>query len=128
MPKEIILLVVCKYGSVSQVERLTKEHPEWFPDFEDNIPFDAVEDPLLKANKRLEFLQQQTEILSQKLIGSEDQPSLIDDMKTAIDDVKCNQNEANQQLSEKLTKVIHWGWVIGGVIIVLLIVLISQIS
>ena len=112
----------------SQVKRLTKEHPEWFPDFEDDIPFDAAEDPLLIANKRLEFLQQQTKILSHKLIGSEDQPSLIDNMKTAINDVKSHQNEYNQQLSEKLTKVINWGWVIGGVIIVLLIVLISQIS
>ena len=112
----------------AQVKRLTKEHPEWFPDFEGDISFDEVEDPLLRADKRLEYLQQQTKILSQKLIGSEEQPSLIDDMRTAIDDVKSHQNESNQQLSEKLTKVINWGWVIAAVIIVLLFVLVSQIS
>ena len=50
----------------AQVERLTKEHPEWFPDLEGDISFDEVEDPLLRANKRLEYLQQQTKILSQK--------------------------------------------------------------
>ncbi len=110
----------------AQVKRLTKEHPEWFPDFEGDIPFDEVEDPLLRANKRLEYLQQQTKMLSQKLIGSEseDQPSLIDDMKTAINDVKSDLSESNQHLSEQLSKVIRWGWVMGGVIIVLLLVLI----
>lgn len=112
----------------AQIERLTKEHPEWFPDFEGALPFEAVEDPLLRVSKRLEFLQQQTKILSQKLIGSEDHLSLIDDIETAIDDVKSDLSESNQQLSEKLSKVINWGWVIGGVIIVLLFVLISQIS
>ena len=110
----------------AQVKRLTKEHPEWFPDFEGDIPFDEVEDPLLRANKRLEYLQQQTKMLSQKLIGSEseDQPSLIDDMKTAINDVKSDLSESNQHLSEQLSKVIRWGWVMGCVIIVLLLVLI----
>ncbi len=121
-----------------QVKRLTKEHPEWFPDFEGDISFDEVEDPLLQANKRLEYLQQQTRLLSQKLIGTEsedqrtlldeNQPTLLTEMKTAINDVKSHQNESNQQLSEKLTKVINWGLVIGVVIIVLLLVLISQIS
>ena len=121
-------LMIYPEGFEAQVERLTKEHPEWFPDFEADIPFDAVEDPLLIANKRLEFLQQQTKVLSQKLIGSEDQPSVIDDIKTAIDDVKSDLSESNQQLSEKLLKVINWGVWIAGVIIVFLLVLISQIS
>ena len=113
----------------AQVERLTKEHPEWFPDFEGDISFDEVEDPLLRANKRLEYLQQQTKMLSQKLIGSEseDQPGLIDDVKTAIDEVKVDLSESNQQLSERLSKVIRWGWVMGSVVIGLLLVLISFI-
>ena len=108
----------------AQVNRLTKEYPEWFPDFEGDISFDEVEDPLLRANKRLEYLQQQIKILSLKLIGSEseDQPSLIDDMKIAINDVKSDLSESNQQLSEQLSKVIRWGWVMGCVIIVLLLV------
>lgn len=159
----------------AQVEKLTKEYPEQFPDFNGDIPFDVFEDPLLQTNKRLEFLQQQTKILSEKLIGSEDQPALIDDMKTAINDVKTDLNESNQQLeglredtkillekligsgyrwesenkhslieeinisienintilsesNETLSKLTVLGWVMGGVIIVLLIVLISQIS
>lgn len=113
-----------------QVKRLTKEHPEWFPDsFDDEISFDEVEDPLLQANKRLKYLQQQTKVLSQKLIGSEsedqldafeDQPSLIDD----INDVKSDISESNQQLSEQLSKVIRWGWVMLCVIIGLLLILI----
>ncbi|MCG9128835.1 hypothetical protein JT359_14695 [Candidatus Poribacteria bacterium] len=137
----------------AQVERLTKDHPEWFPDFDGTIPFDAIEDPLQRANKRLEFLQQQT----RTLIGSEDQPSMIDDLHSAINDVKSdlkNSNEqierlqwesednhsliekinistenintilseSNRQLSEQLSKIVHWGWVMGGVIIFLLLI------
>ena len=110
----------------AQVKRLTKEHPEWFPDFEGEITFDEVEDPLLRTNKRLEHLQQQTKILSQKLIGSEseNQPTLIDDMKTEIDNVKSDLSESNQQLSEQLSKVIFWGGWMGVVIILLLLSLI----
>ena len=112
-----------------KVKRLTKEHPEWFPDFEGDISFDEVEDPLLRANKRLEYLQQQTKILSQKLIGSEseDQPTLLEEMNSAINDVKSHQNESHQQLSEQLSKVINWGISIGVFIIVLLLGLISRI-
>ncbi len=110
----------------AQVKRLTKEHPEWFPDFEGDISFDEVEDPLLRADKRLEYLQQQIKIISQKLMEYdsetyEDQPSLIDEMKTAINDVNSDLRESNQQLSEKISKVIRWGLLVGCVIIGLLL-------
>lgn len=90
----------------AQVEKLTKKHPEWFPDFEDDIPFHAIEDPILRVNKRLEYLQQHTKILSQKLIGSEseDQLGLINDVKIAIDDMKITISESNQLLSQLLSK------------------------
>ncbi len=111
----------CLKSFSDQVEKLTKEHPEWFPNFEGDIPFDEIEDPLLRVDKRLK-------ILSQKLIGSDDQRSLIDDIRTVIEDVKSHQNESNQQLSDKLTMVINWGCLIGAVIIVLLLALVLQIS
>ncbi|RKU15597.1 hypothetical protein C6501_06795 [Candidatus Poribacteria bacterium] len=157
----------------AEVERLTKEHPEWFPDFKGDIPFDEVEDPLQQANMRLESLQKQTKVLSKKLIESEfeDEPSLIDEIRIAINDVKTDLSESNRQLellredtkillekligseyswesedkhsliekinisienintilsesNERLSKVTVLGWVMGGVIIVLLLVLI----
>ena len=81
----------------AQVERLTEEHPEWFVDFDEDIPFNAVKDPVMRANYRLEFLQKQIKIISQNLIG--------DEVKIALD-----------QLQSDLAK--YCGWLaIGGLLI-----------
>ena len=42
--------------------------------------------------------------------------------------VKSDLSESNQHLSEQLSKVIRWGWVMGGVIIVLLLGLIIELT
>ena len=91
-------LMIYPKNFTEQVERLTKDHPEWFPDFDGTIPFDAIEDPLQRVNKRLGFLQQQTRTLSQTLIGTEDQPSSIDYIHSAVKDVKDDLSKSNQQL------------------------------
>ena len=81
----------------AQEERLTEEHPEWFVDFDEDIPFNAVKDPVMRANSRLEFLQKQIKIISQNLIG--------DEVKIALD-----------QLQSDLAK--YCGWLaIGGLLI-----------
>ena len=98
----------------SQEKRFMQEHPEWFADSDGNLPLDAVEDPVLRANKHLELLQKRIEIISQKLIGSEseNQPSLIDEVKATL-------SESNQFLSKQLSKLtaIRWGWLIIGLLI-----------
>ncbi len=106
----------------AQVKRLTKEHPEWFPDFDGDIRFDEVEDPLLQANMRLESLQKQAKVLSEKLIESEfeDEPSLIDEMRIAINDVKTDLSKSNETLS----KITVLGWVMAGVIVLLGLIII----
>ncbi len=70
-----------------QEERFTKEHPEWFADYDGDVPFNEIEDPILRANRQLEFLQKKVKIISQKfqkLIGSEseNETSLIGEVKT----------------------------------------------
>ena len=105
-----------------QVERLEQEHPEWFPNLSGDIPFNAVKDPVLRASKYFESLEKQTKIISRKLIESEseDQPSLIDDMKITLSDVKTSLNEANRLLSSLLSKgviAIGSGLLIIGVLI-----------
>ena len=104
-----------------QVERFVQEHPDWFTDYDGDIPFNEVKDPILRTNKQIEYLQKRIKTISQKLIGSEseDQPSLIEDMKTKIDEVKITLTNSNQFLSEQLSKLmaIRWGWLIIGLLI-----------
>ena len=90
-----------------QVERFTQEHPEWFADYDGDIPFNEIKDPILRTNKHIEFLQKRVKIISQKLIGSEseDQPSLIDEMKTKIDEVKITLIDSNRFFFRKTIKV-----------------------
>ncbi len=97
-----------------QVERFTQEHPEWFADEDGDVPFNEIEDPILRANRQLEFLQKKVKIIFQKLIGSEseNETSLIGEVKTTL-------SESNQFFSEKLSKLmaIRWGWLIIGLLI-----------
>ena len=83
----------------SRVKRFTEEHPELFVGVYGNIPFDAVKDPVMRANHRLEFLQKQMKIILRNLIGSEDedQPSLTDEFDAVKDSI--------QGLSERLLRL-----------------------
>ena len=104
-----------------QAEWFVQEHPEWFTDYDGEIPFNEVKDPILRTNKQIEYLQMRVKTLSQKLIGSvsENQSSLIDDMKTKIDEVKITLIDSNRLFLEKLSKLtaIRWGWLIIGLLI-----------
>ena len=104
-----------------QVERFTQEHPEWFADYDGDIPFNEIKDPILRTSKQIEFLQRRVKTISHKLIESEseDQPSLIDEMKAKMDEVKITLINSNQFFSEQLSKLtaIRWGWLIIGLLI-----------
>ena len=56
----------------SAVSHFMKEHPEWFKDWEGEVPLEQIDDPIFKANTQLTLLNKRVQNLSQKLIGSED--------------------------------------------------------
>jgi len=97
----------------SRVEYYTKKHPEWFKDWDGEIPLDEVEDPISKANIRLNVLNERIKGISKKLIESEneDQQPLIDEVR----DLLIQTNAYLSQLSG--AKVPVWVWIIAGIII-----------
>ena len=103
---------------LDKCDRLKQLHPEWFPDYNGRLPFDDVNDPVLRTDKRLEFLQKKVNTITQKLVESED-----DDQQTLIGEVKAILSESNQRLTERLSslttqsKTISWGGLIIGLLI-----------
>ncbi len=99
---------------IDQRHRQRQLHPEWFPDYTGSLPFDEVKDPVLRTDKRLEFLQKKVDTISKRLVESED-----DDRLTVIDEVKAMLSESNQLFSNQLSQlmVIRWGWLIIGLLI-----------
>ena len=96
-----------------ECDRLTQQYPEWFPDYDGSFSFDDVKDPVLRTDKRLEYLQKKVDTITQKLVETED-----DDRLTLIDEMKAMLSESNQRLSERLSstttliKSIGWGCLI----------------
>lgn len=97
----------------SRVEYYTKEHPEWFKDWDGEMPLDEVEDPISKANIQLNLLNERVKSISEKLIESEneDQYPLIDEVRNLL----IQTNAYLSQLSKAKAPV--WGWIIAGIII-----------
>ena len=66
----------CGYMHINHLENRTKrflqEHPEWFLDSDDAASWiDKIEDPALRTEKRLEFLQKKTETISKEFVESD---------------------------------------------------------
>ena len=103
-------------------DRLKQSHPEWFPDYHGSLTFDEVKDPVLRTDKRLEFLQKKVDTISKRLVESED-----DDQLTLKDEVKAMLSESNQLFSERLSSIttliksIGWGCLIVGLLIGLIL-------
>ena len=106
-------------------DRLRQQHPEWFPEFDREIPFHQVNDLSLRAEKRLVFLQKQIKAISQELIGikteyDEEKASLISKMKAELD-------QSNQLILSKLASVTGWTVFVGIVFAIFLIVILIKL-
>ncbi|MDE0185222.1 MAG: hypothetical protein OXP71_07155 [Candidatus Poribacteria bacterium] len=99
---------------LDKCDRLKQLHPEWFPDYNGKLPLAEVKDPVLRTDKRLEFLQKKVDTISKRLVESED-----GDQQTLIGEVKSMLSESNQLFSSQISQlmVIRWGWLILGLLI-----------
>ncbi|UCE75192.1 MAG: hypothetical protein JSV56_05680, partial [Methanomassiliicoccales archaeon] len=97
----------------SRVDLLEKQHPEWFKDWEDDIPLDKVEDPLVRANKYLEHINRKLKIISEKLSDPRDE-----DHANLFDEIKNISNQLNVSFSTvSVKKFYYWLWGIAGLVL-----------
>jgi len=97
----------------SRIENYRKEHPEWFKDWDGEPPLDDIEDPIVKANKQLDLLNERVKGLAEKLFEADS-----DDQRPLIDEVRNLLTQTNIYLSQlSRSKYPAWGWIIAGFII-----------
>ena len=114
-----------------QHDRLRKHEPEWFPNFDAEIPFEEINDLSLRAEKRLVFLQRQTKAISQELIGArskDDDASWLDEEKASlIDNMKAALDQSNQLILSKLASVTGWVVFVGILFAIILVVILIKL-
>lgn len=98
----------------SEFEEISKIHPEWFKDWEGDIPFDKIDDPLDRANEQLYHINSKIKEMHQKLFGVEDQ-----DQQSLIDEILSKLNVIILHLKQNSTVK---SYVLLWLIFVLLIV------
>jgi hypothetical protein len=51
----------------SMERHMQREHPEWFTDFEDDIPLEDIDDPMERANKQIDQINRKLNTLIEKV-------------------------------------------------------------
>lgn len=114
-----------------QHDRLRKHEPEWFPDFDGEIPFEEINDLSLRAEERLVFLQKKIKAISEELVGTkskDDSASWHDEEKLPlIAKIKAALNQSNQLILAKLASVAGWAVFVGIVFAFILIVIVINL-
>ena len=114
-----------------QYNRLRKHEPEWFPDFDGEIPFEEIGDLSLRAEERLVFLQKKIKAISEELVGTkskDDSASWHDEEKLPlIAKIKAALNQSNQLILSKLASVAGWAVFVGIVFAFILIVILIKL-
>ena len=115
----------------AQHDRLRKFEPEWFPDFDGEIPFEEINDLSLRAEERLAFLQKQIKAISRELVGTkseDDRSSRYDEDKASlIAKMKAELDQSNQLILSKLVSVTGWMVFVGIVFAIILIVILIKL-
>ena len=115
----------------AQSNRLKQQHPEWFPDFDGEIPFEEIGDLSLRAEERLVFLGKQIKAISRELVGTkseDDDSSWYDDDKASlIDNIKATLDQSNQLVLSKLGSVTGWAVFVGIVFAIILIAILRKL-
>ena len=102
----------------AQRDRLKQQHPEWFPDFDGEMPFDEIGDLSLRAEERLVFLQKQIKAISQELIGTkteDDDPSWYDQEKESL------INKMRAALDQSNQRILSWVAIVGIALAIILL-------
>ncbi len=114
-----------------EVDRLRQQHPQWFPDFDGEIPIDEIGDLSLRAEERLVFLQKQIKAILKELVGtkSEDNRSsrYDEDKASLIAKMKAELDQSNQLILSKLVSVTGWMVFVGIVFAIILIVVLIKL-
>ena len=71
------------------VEQLSKAYPEWFEDLDGEIPVDAIEDPMDRANKQLSHIVRKMNKISEKLFETRDEESpLFEEIRNSLNRIE----------------------------------------
>jgi hypothetical protein len=105
-------------------ERLMSEHPEWFKDsWSGEIPFDEIEDPDERKERRLKYLSSQVSDLKKAIVGDEDvyedtQDPNEFDVRSAFTNIAVQVDLLNSQLQEFYRgNSFSWGTLLAGLVV-----------
>ncbi|WP_457747329.1 hypothetical protein, partial [Sulfurimonas sp.] len=89
--------------------QLSKEFPEWFEDWDGEIPIDAIEDPVERTNKQLSHVGRKINEISKKILeaGDEENP-LFEEVRDGLNNIAVYLHDLKNSPSY------GWAWVIVG--------------
>ena len=99
-------------------DRWSAEHPEWFRDsWSGEVPFEEIEDPEVRKEKRLEYLNSQMTEVHRKLLGKKTEDHLPDEYgeNSLFDDLRGELRTIGEYMGGIYRKrTIAYGWGIAG--------------
>lgn len=105
----------------SRVEYLTSKYPEWFKDdFSGEIPFEDIEDPDIRLEKRLEDLSSKVTALHKSLLGDKEQYQDDNELEenSILNDLNLELKNIGEHLGKLYSKSsFSWGWLVAGIIL-----------